>query len=365
MLGRALEAVSYGDAMEADIENRIGEVPERFDPASVRGEMTDAEHLARYAWAAQLAQGRRVLDAGCGLGYGSALLAGAGAVAVTGMDVAPAVVEVARSRVPAGVTLVEGDIHQLPFEDSSFDAVVCFEVIEHVEDAGGAIAELARVLAPGGVLLVSSPNRDVYVPGNPHHVHEFTPDELEATLREHFPEVRLLRQHQWIVSAVLGDGAFAADGLDEVPGLRVRKAAGVPPGQETYTVALAGDAALPDVSPAAVFAGDAEVRKWLDLYDAQQEILTRQHEHFESLEDQRAQLLELRALLVEAERRLSRLPALEQELDEARQSLGAMQGERDVQRARADRAELVLREVMESPSWKLTAPLRRLKRILR
>src|SRR5688572_26991292 len=117
MLGRAPKAVSYGDAMEADIENRVGEVPERFDPASVRGEMTDAEHLARYAWAAQLTKGRRVLDAGCGLGYGSALLAGAGAGSVTGMDIAPAVVEVARGRVPAGVTLVEGDVHQLPFED--------------------------------------------------------------------------------------------------------------------------------------------------------------------------------------------------------------------------------------------------------
>jgi len=365
MLGPVRAVLSYGDAMEADIENRIGEVPERFDPVSIRGEMTDAEHLARYAWAMQLVPGRRVLDAGCGLGYGSALLAGAGAASVTGMDVAAAVVEAARSRVPAGVTLVEGDVHELPFEDGSFDLVVCFEVIEHVHDAPRAIGDLARVLAPGGVLAVSSPNRDAYVPGNPHHVHEFTPEELRSALTERFSEVSLLRQHQWITSAVLGDAAFAADGLEEVPALRVRKAAGVQPGEETYTVALAGDAALPDVPPAAVMAGDVEVRKWVELYDTQQEVLTRQHEHFESLEDKRTELAELRTRLVEAERRLARLPALQQELDEARQSLHGMQGERDVQAARADRAELVLREVMASPSWRLTTPLRRLKRILR
>jgi ubiquinone/menaquinone biosynthesis C-methylase UbiE len=357
-------AVSYGDAMEADITNRIGEVPERFDPVSVRGEMTDAEHLARYAWAAQLVPGRRVLDAGCGLGYGTALLANAGASTVTGVDVAAAVVEVARGRVPAGVELVEGDVHELPFPDGSFDAVVCFEVIEHVEDSARVIGELARVLAPGGVLLVSSPNRDVYVPGNPHHVHEFTPEELRAALQERLAEVRLVRQHQWIASAVLGDEAHAADGLELLPGLRAHKAAGVPAGEETYTIALASDHPLPDVSPAAVFAGDAEVRKWVELYDTQQEVLTRQHQHFETLGDKQDELIELRRRLVDAERALSRIPALEQELDEARQTTGSMQGERDVQARRAEQAELILRGVMESPSWRITAPLRLLKRLL-
>ena len=364
MLGSASRAVSYGDAMEANLTNRIGDVPERFDPVSIQGEMTDAEHLVRYAWAAQLVQGRRVLDAGCGLGYGSGLLAGAGAAEVTGVDVAPAVVEAGNSRVPAGVNLVEGDVHELQFEDGSFDLVVCFEVIEHVEDAGRVIAELARVLAPGGVLAVSSPNRDVYVPGNPHHVHEFTPEELRAALQESFAEIRLLRQHQWIASAVLDDDALAAEDLQDVPGLRARKAAGVRPGEETYTVALASDSALPDVPPAAVLAGDAEVRKWLELYDTQQEVLTRQHEHFESLEDKRVELVELRGRLVDAERRLGQILTLEQQLDEQRQLTAAMQGERDFQAARADRAELVVRDVVGSPSWRLTAPLRRLKRIL-
>ena len=59
--------------------------------------------------------------------------------------------------------------------DRSFDLVVCFEVIEHLEEPDAALRELERVVAADGVVLVSSPNRDVYEPGNPHHLHEYTP----------------------------------------------------------------------------------------------------------------------------------------------------------------------------------------------
>ena len=64
------------------------------------------------------------------------------------------------------------------------------------------LGELARVLAPGGVLAISSPNADRYPTGNPHHVREFTTDEFRALLAEAFREVRLLAQHQWVSSAV-------------------------------------------------------------------------------------------------------------------------------------------------------------------
>ena len=170
------------------------EVPERFDPATMKGEIIEAEHLARYRWVSPLVAGRRVLDAGCGTAYGSVLLADAGAVEVIGVDLASEVLDSARPDMPVTVALEEGDVTTLPYEDGRFDFVVCFEVIEHLDDPGRALDEFRRVLSPDGVLAVSSPNREVYPPGNPHHVHEYTPTELEQALARRFAFVRLERQ---------------------------------------------------------------------------------------------------------------------------------------------------------------------------
>ena len=84
-----------------EVQQLATNVPERFVPESMRDELLAAEHLARYEWAGGLAPGRRVLDAGCGTGYGAEMLAAAGAASVMGVDSAAAVVEAAR-RAPAG-----------------------------------------------------------------------------------------------------------------------------------------------------------------------------------------------------------------------------------------------------------------------
>ena len=330
--------------MESDLTNRLEGVPERFEPASMRGELTEAEHLVRYAWASRLAPGRRVLDAGCGLGYGSKMLRRAGAAEVVGVDVAATVVEAASAGEEPGLEFAVGDVGDLRFEDGRFDLVVCLEVIEHVQDQRRVIGELVRVLAKGGILVVSSPNRASYVPGNPHHVHEYLPHELHAALAESLEHVRLWRQHNWICSAILDDESFASDDGAPVRDLWVEKVAGETPGRETYTLALASDAPLPEPAPGAVITGTAEVRKWLDLYDQQQEILQRQQEHLHDLDDRAEELNELRTQLLEAERALARLRALEQEREEARS---------------------LLQRVFASESWRLTSPLRRAKRAVK
>src|SRR5688572_15904922 len=117
-------------------------VPERFVPAAMRGQLVEAEHLVRYWWATQLAAGRRVLDAGCGAAYGTRMLADAGAQRVTGIDRAASVLESVRSECPDNVELVVGDLLELPFAEGSFDLVVCFEVIEHLEEPEAALKEL-------------------------------------------------------------------------------------------------------------------------------------------------------------------------------------------------------------------------------
>jgi len=349
-------------------------VPERFDPATMQGEIIEAEHLARYRWVSQIAAGRRVLDAGCGTAYGSALLAQAGAVEVIGVDRASDVLDSARPQMPDLVVLEEGDVATLPYADGRFDLVVCFEVIEHLEEPGRALDEFRRVLSPDGVLAVSSPNRDVYPPGNPHHVHEYTPGELEQELLGRFTFVRLERQSTWITSGVLDDDRFRmSDDRDIGSAMSIRKLAADEPGAELYTIALAGHDKPPAGNATFELAAPVELRKWDALWHEQTQMLEQQadllsaHEQlFAQQAAEKAQwwdeIQELRHQLVKTESELARMPALDAQLRELVEvNDGLLQLNHDLQarQAHLDVLEARYEVVVESTSWKLTRPLRR------
>ena len=124
--------------------------------------MLAAEHIARYVLAAQVARGRRVLDIACGEGYGSALLADAGAHQVLGIDISPTAIEVARQCFAReGVAFRAGAAEQLPAlldAGLTFDLIVSFETIEHVEDVRRFLEGVRLVLEPGGTVVISAPN---------------------------------------------------------------------------------------------------------------------------------------------------------------------------------------------------------------
>ena len=118
-----------------------------------------------------------MLDAACGTGYGSALLADT-ARTVVGADIARDAVDYARGHFPApNLRLAQADCLALPFSDGRFDLVVAFEIIEHLENPEAFLAELRRVLDPSGVLILSTPNRLYYTDDrgeiNPFHKREF------------------------------------------------------------------------------------------------------------------------------------------------------------------------------------------------
>ncbi|MCU0307192.1 MAG: class I SAM-dependent methyltransferase [Thermoleophilia bacterium] len=105
--------------------------------------------------------GPRVLNAGCGAGSLTLRLADLG-LHVTSVDASDQFVErlvaIVAERYPGrGLPVDRGDLHALPYPDGAFDAVVCGEVLEHLDDDRRAIGEIARVLAPGGVLVASVP----------------------------------------------------------------------------------------------------------------------------------------------------------------------------------------------------------------
>jgi len=188
---------------------------ERFTPECVREIWY--EHWARYAFAAGFARGKRVLDAACGEGFGSALLARE-AREVTGLDVSAQAVAHAQARYGGSANLryVQGDCTQLDLADKSFDLVVSVETLEHVAAQEAMVAGFARVLADDGVFIVSSPDKRTYsdVTGfrNEFHVRELYRDELLALLAAHFPEVRLYGQKLLFQSAIwaLDDAGRAA-----------------------------------------------------------------------------------------------------------------------------------------------------------
>jgi SAM-dependent methyltransferase len=95
----------------------------------------------------------RILDAGCGSGRNMVELARRGPV--TGVELSDTSVSLARAR-DAG-EVIEGSVLQMPFDSDSFDLAVCLDVIEHLESDLEALAELRRVIAPGGTLLVTVP----------------------------------------------------------------------------------------------------------------------------------------------------------------------------------------------------------------
>lgn len=174
---------------------------ERVIPGQVDPDLWN-EHYSRYLFAARLARFRRVLDLGCGSGYGSALLAQT-ARQVYALDASYDALSLAResSAGRSNVAPVQGSAAALPFAANALDLVVAFEVIEHLGDWAELVREARRVLAPGGQFIVSTPNRDFYnaergASGpNPFHAHEFSYDEFRAALHEAFPHVAMFVQN--------------------------------------------------------------------------------------------------------------------------------------------------------------------------
>ncbi|MEO7431324.1 MAG: class I SAM-dependent methyltransferase [Dokdonella sp.] len=178
---------------------------ERFLPDCVREIWY--EHWHRYVFAREFSVGARVLDAACGEGYGSAMLAEV-AASVVGVDIDQASIAHARARYAgkAGLRYDCADATQLPFPDGAFDVVVSFETLEHLADQARLLSGFARVLASDGTLLISSPDKRTYsdLSGfrNEFHVRELYRDELLQLLKPHFPHVRLYGQKLLFQSAL-------------------------------------------------------------------------------------------------------------------------------------------------------------------
>ncbi len=154
-------------------------------------------HLAVYEWIGARVIGRRVLDMACGEGYGSEVLA-RGAAAVVGVDANPETHEHARLRYTRRNLTFERGLVETAGTPGAYDDVVFLQTIEHVHDPTRVLGHLRSLLAPGGVVYVSTPNVLTLAPpgaeksGNPWHVREYRAAEFAQLCRAVFADVRLL-----------------------------------------------------------------------------------------------------------------------------------------------------------------------------
>ena len=167
---------------------------ERTVPGSAAENYWFRRHEVVYRYAGRLVHGARVLEAGCGEGYGAASLAAAGAASVLALDLDAAAAAHAGRAYPL-VPVLRGNLVALPLRAASFDVVVSLQTIEHLWDQSAFVREALRVLRPGGRLLLSTPNRLTFPPGNPFHSRELDARELGSLLSVDFTEVSLLGVH--------------------------------------------------------------------------------------------------------------------------------------------------------------------------
>jgi len=218
------------------------------------------EHWHRYCAVRPLAGGKRVLDAACGEGYGSFLLAGV-ARDVVGIDIASEAIVHARSRYGApNLRYVLASCTALPLPPASVDLIVSFETIEHLAAQREMLAEFRRVLTDDGVLVLSSPNKPVYsaveAGHNEFHVRELDRDELAALLDPVFPAQRWYGQRVLAHSALWIDAADATTRAASALAL-AGDAIGTPvelaPPMYFVVVCAATGVALPELPPLSLF----------------------------------------------------------------------------------------------------------------
>ena len=355
------------------------------------------EHIHRYLLARDLVNGRRVLDIACGEGYGSDLMAGV-AAQVVGVDIVPEVLEHARRRYRRPhLRFITGSCTAIPLASQCVDVVVSFETLEHHDQHDAMMREVKRVLQPGGLLIISSPDRREYsdIPGytNPYHVRELYRDEFEALLTSHFRAVAVVGQRVRAGSVLspvdqANTTTFTSTSSQDQGGPSVDS-----PKAPLYLIGVATDGQLPPIPTGLLEGGDfvwsedqtRAVRELLDQHRAEMDQLYHSRAAQEAAAGVlRAELDRNTALVMsstagraqaeeragwfqeEVDRRGQRIGELEALLEATRGELHVTRetGRTAVAHLETIRAALEARltTIENSYSWRLTAPLRGARR---
>lgn len=167
---------------------------ERMIPEHNQGREIYLEHITRYKFATQFVKGKIVLDIACGSGYGTKILADNGAEFVYGIDVSKETIEYCKRKYNySNVDFKVGNVKEIFLPENSVDVIISFETLEHVDSNTQQIfmKEIKRILRPGGVLVISTPNASIDSGENPFHLKELSINEFNSYLHENFKYVQI------------------------------------------------------------------------------------------------------------------------------------------------------------------------------
>ena len=179
---------------------------ERFLPWTETDE-THYDHLHRYFFASQFVKGKKILDLGCGEGYGAEILS-KNAKSVICIDSDKKTIQQAKKKYRSKkIKFLSGSITQVPITgENIFDVITCFEVIEHVKEQKKVLLEVKRLLKKHGLFIISTPNKIVYSKDekyfNPHHEKELTLANFKTLLKSVFPFFQVYGQHAFTASNI-------------------------------------------------------------------------------------------------------------------------------------------------------------------
>lgn len=159
--------------------------------------LTSMAHLQRYEWVLTYLKGLSCLDAGCGSGYGTYYLAQNGVGQILGVDVSSPAIRYAQEHYThESLAFLRMDICALGFELGSLDAVISFDVLEHLDEERQHrfLSESARAVSEGGIAVLGCPNATVSTRRNPHHPRELSSQDFEDILKVYYKSVRLFGQ---------------------------------------------------------------------------------------------------------------------------------------------------------------------------
>ena len=174
-----------------------------------KGNIIYNEHLARYELAKEIIAARggaeKILDAACGSGYGSKILAETGAQKVVAIDISPEAIQSAKELYSSpNIKYVLGDVKNIKEENNSFDFIASFETIEHIDDPGLFLKELKRVLKDDGLAIISTPNGEIFGEKNPFHLKEFSRSEFAELIGKYFKYFQIIEQGNGLASFIKG-----------------------------------------------------------------------------------------------------------------------------------------------------------------
>ncbi|QDM28179.1 methyltransferase domain-containing protein [Tardiphaga sp. vice304] len=328
----------------------------------------EIEHYHRYLLAREFCRGKDILDVAAGEGYGTALLAQV-AVSAVGIEIDQDAVDAARAEfVRPNLRYEQGDARKLNIPDASIDVAVSFETLEHLAEQDTFLSELRRVLRDDGLLIISTPDRDIYSPNgtapNPYHVLELTKIEFEALVQKYFLNCTLTSQRSLIGSVIIGgEQATAVQAFERRSSDVIERSTHLL--RAPYLLAFASNGELPPV-PNSVYVHrsdldtDPRVR-----FEA--EVANR--EKSAALETAKLDVARMSTLLQTTDLDVARMSTLLEtaELDIARMSTLLETAKLDVARlltendqvsTRIARADHRISSIELSTIWRLTQPLR-------